>query len=444
MKPGNPLTLLDNGADPLTVSGSQTFTFSKPVPMGSDYYVTIGTQPPGQNCFIAYSDFIANANVTNIVVSCSDVPDWLYFFGTNYSGADASVPTGPLLQASDGNFYGLSNGGGTTNLGVHGGTVFKYVPSVGESLLWSFGSPGDGANPAGALIQGSDGNLYGTTIAGGTYGYGTVFRLTLAGQETVLYSFPDPNSLLYFKSIVFGSDGNLYGTASGGNPDNGFIFQITAQGAFSVIHSFVGSDGSCPNFIMQASDGNFYGTTYSGGSHWNGVYCDSNTTSGGVLFRMTPSGNVTVMHSFGASGDGSTPQFVTVGNDGNFYGTTAFGGANFGSWGTLFKVTPGGTETVLHSFGGAEGLDAPNPTLAQGSDGYFYGSARIGGQLSAGVLYKFSPTGAETNLVIFGSAEVVGANPNGIIFGRDGNIYGTTQAGHINNNYDGTIFRLSP
>ena len=190
---------------------------------------------------------------------------------------------------------------------------------------------------------------------------------------------------------------------------------------------------------MQASDGNFYGTAGGGGAYWNGLPCETaanfnlgiqtGVANGGTLFKMTPSGNLTVLHSFGATGDGQGPQYVMVGSDGNFYGTAI----SFGAYqcGAVFKVTPEGDETLLHSFSGIRDGYRPNPALLQGSDGNFYGTTFGGGFGDEGILYKISPSGDETIITNFGPTETQGTSPAGIIFGRDGHIYGTTDSGVI-------------
>jgi uncharacterized repeat protein (TIGR03803 family) len=205
--------------------------------------------------------------------------------------------------------------------------------------------------------------------------------------------------------------------------------------------------------LIQGSDGNFYGTTAEGGANSAG-----GTKPGGTLFKLTPAGVETVLYSFGSSStDGTAPNGVIQGTDGNFYGTTSHGGANqFGTGGgvnneagTAFKITPAGVETVLYSFGSSS-TDGVIPTgLIQGTDGNFYGTTSGGGAnsagdtKSAGTVFELTPAGVETVLYSFGSNSSDGTEPNGfLIQGSDGNFYGTTLfSGGVHN--DGTVWSLS-
>jgi uncharacterized repeat protein (TIGR03803 family) len=260
------------------------------------------------------------------------------------------------VQGSDGNFYGTTGGGGK----LYGGTVFRISPSGIYTSLYSFVSfSNDGVGPSAGLVQGSDGNFYGTTAAGGTStncngGCGTVFRISPSGSETNLYSFvgyPSDGANPY-AGLVQGSDGNFYGTTlAGGGTTNfnsytgvygdGILFRISPSGTYTNLHSFVGSpsDGNNPRAgLVQGSDGNFYGTTIGGGptnsDPFFGVY------GFGTVFRISPSGTYTSLYSFvGSPSDGNNPDGGLVqGSDGNFYGTTQRGGTGNG-WGTVFKLT---------------------------------------------------------------------------------------------------------
>jgi uncharacterized repeat protein (TIGR03803 family) len=238
------------------------------------------------------------------------------------------------VQGSDGNFYGTTSGGGTNNEG----TVFRISPSGSETNLYTFvGSP-DGAYPPAGLVQGTDGNFYGTTAGGGTNdipggGDGTVFRISPSGTYTTLYSFgSSPNDGLEpFAALVQGSDGNFYGTTEGGGRFSmGTVFRISPRGNETNLYSFAGppNDGGNPQVgLVQGSDGNFYGTA-AGGRH-----------RVGTAFRISPSGSYTNLYSFGSSPtDGTYPQASLVqGSDGNFYGATVNGGTK--NLGTVFKLT---------------------------------------------------------------------------------------------------------
>ncbi len=256
---------------------------------------------------------------------------------------DGEFPNAGLVQGSDGNFYGTTENGGTNS---SGGNVFRISPSGTYTNLHSFvGSPTDGDFPAAGLVQGSDGNFYGTTTAGGTNDDGTVFRISPSGTETNLYSFVgSPTDGAYPEAgLVQGSDGNFYGTTeNGGTSTNcgsvygcGTVFRISPSGNYTNLYSFGSSptDGFNPRAgLVQGSDGNFYGTTLNGG-----------TNDDGTVFRISPSGNYTNLYSFvGPPNDGRYPYAGLVqGSDGNFYGTTLEGGQyNLPPGdGTVFKLT---------------------------------------------------------------------------------------------------------
>jgi len=366
----------------------------------------------------------------------------LYSFQYNSptNPSDGSNPRAALVEGADGNFYGTTynGGGGQTNGFSYGaGTVFKITPSGTETVLYSFTGTSDGANPAAALVQGSDGNLYGTASSGGSVGGGTIFEITPAGAESVFYQFGSnqndgagPRA-----ALVQGGDGNLYGTTSGGGSNGlGAVFKITAAGTETLLHSFAGSpnDGASPEAAMvQGSDGNLYGTTYSGGSQNNGT-----------VFRITPAGAETVLYSFGTNlNDGANPQAALVqGSDGNFYGTTYSGGGSR-NYGAVFQITPAGTETVLYRFG-TNPNDGyyPVAALMQGSDGNFYGTTQLGGSHFSGTVFKIAPSGTETVLYSFGTNSSDGYDPEApLMLGSDGNFYGTTSGA-----VSGTIFRITP
>ena len=302
-----------------------------------------------------------------------------------FSGPDGAIPAAGLVQGTDGNFYGTTEYGGNTNLsgnlsgGAGDGTVFRITSAGTLTTLYQF-SGFDGANPVAGLVQGSDGNFYGTASASGMitncYGScGTVFKITSAGTLTTLHSFGDPpNGTDPVGSLVQGSDGNFYGTTWYGVTNGaGTVFKITSAGTFTTLYQFSGPDGSGPvGSLVQGSDSNFYGTTSQGGT---------NNCSGGcgTVFRITSAGTLTTLYQFSGL-DGTDPQAGLVqGSDGNFYGTTQAGGTS-GSRGTVFTITPAGTLTTLHSFS-SSGSDGryPDAGLVQSSDGNFYGTTSSGG-----------------------------------------------------------------
>ena len=315
----------------------------------------------------------------------------LYAFANN--GSDGQQPLAGLIQATDGNFYGTTYTGGVNGYG----TVFKVTPGGAETVLHSFpDNASDGASPRG-LIQATDGNFYGTTFAGGgTSAYGTVFKITPDGTETVLHAFDTNGADGYelYAGLVQAADGNFYGTTfAGGAYGHGTVFKITPGGTETVLHAFDtnGADESGPvTSLIQATDGNLYGTTLYGG-----VFPGPEGYGAGTVFKITPSGTYTVLHRFaGNNSEGAYPQAALVqATDGNLYGTTQYGGVH--DYGTVFKITPGGTETVLHAFAndGSDG-NSPFSSLLQAADGNFYGTTRYGGTYGPGTVFVFSLGGS--------------------------------------------------
>jgi uncharacterized repeat protein (TIGR03803 family) len=218
-----------------------------------------------------------------------------------------------------------------------------------------------------------DGNFYGVTIEGGSYGYGEIYRMTPSGQFSVLYQ-SDGSISHDFGPLLLGNDGALYGASNGGGAhDYGAIFKITTTGQFTLLHSFDRVDGAGPEgSLYQATDGNFYGVTHGGGA-----------AASGVMFRITPAGSFTILHEMNGTSDGKGPLTGPIqGTDGNFYGATSLGGIISSDCpsgcGTLFKITPQGTYSVLHSFSHADG-DSSWSAIYQHTNGRIYGTTRYGG-----------------------------------------------------------------
>src|SRR5579872_2689772 len=291
--------------------------------------------------------------------------------------------TAGLVQASDKNFYGTTEEGGAHN----GGTIFKITSDGILTTLYSFCSQTnctDGEQPDAGLVQGRDGSLYGTTQLGGANGNGTVFKITLRGTRTTLYSFCAQVNCIDGKfpntALVQGNDGNFYGTAGT------TVYRITPAGKMSTIYTF-GDSGSVAAALIQATDANFYGTQVSGGPH-----------NDGSVFRLTPSGVLTTIYTFctvfvgGACLDGIEPYGSLIqATDGNLYGTTYLGGAN--NSGTVFKLTRDGTLTTLYSFCAQTSCidgDRPFGGLVQATNGTLYGTTWDGGSFDFGTVFSLA------------------------------------------------------
>ena len=423
-----------------TYASGQTVTITSATPGATIRYTTDGSTPTETNGTvyagspmaistssmlkaIAYGNNFGDSTVTSGLYTITSSPAACLNVIYNFTGL--VVPSAALVQGSDGNFYGTTGQGGSAN----DGTIFKVTPTGIFTTLVSFNGA-NGAFPfSSALVEGSDGNFYGTTQGGGSSQDGTVFKMTPAGVLSTLISFNGANGDEPMASLVQGSDGNFYGTTFlGGSGGEGTVFMMTPAGALTTLVSFNGSNGAYPSTaLVQGSDGNFYGTTESGGIGGSGHE--------GTVFKVTPTGVLTTLVSFNGT-NGAFPQTALVqGSDGNFYGTTIADGNDEG---TVFKMTPAGILTTLVLFNGANGVN-PEGELIQGSDGNFYGTTNYGGSGNIGTIFKLTPAGVLTTLVSF-------TGPNGtfpvaaLVQGKDGNFYGTTQDGGISN--DGVIFQL--
>jgi len=433
--------VLANGSDTLQVPANATsFTMPTSVANGQPYDLTVKIHPTALYCsVVSGSGTVNGANVTSITVSCEAGSESVlhYFAGGATDGAD---PDGGLIQASDGNLYGVTYGGGANCCGA----LFKITPDGTETVLHYFtGGSTDGLSPVGSLIEASDGNFYGVTDEGGTSNNGVVFKITPTGTESVLYSFDGgtTDGANPVGSLIQASDGSFYGvTRLGGTSGYGVLFKITPGGTETVLHSFAGgtaNDGATPiGPLIQGSDGNLYGVTYEGGASYDGV-----------AFKSTLSGAESVLYSFhGGTTDGANPAGGLIqASDGNFYGVTQYGGPNGGAVGAgvVFKMTPDGTESVLYLFKGGTSDGAwPGGALIVGSDGNFYGTTYASGASGYGVVFKVTPDGAESVLYSFAGRTTDGANPvGGLIQASDGSLYGMTAEGGSNN--QGTIFEFN-
>ncbi len=452
------------------------------------------------------------------------------YFKVFYGFADwGRSGNGNLYKDADGNFYGLTSTGGTYN----SGTVFRMTSTGAVTVLRHLNSVADGASPFGELIKGTDGSLYGTNSIGGTNGYGTIFKITTAGTYTVLKHLaytegtnpkghlaiaPDGNyyGITYgggnngagtifkltpagaftvikhlnkttdggnsYGGLTTGSDGLLYGiTYSGGTNNLGTIFKINTTGTLTVIHHFSGTADGAGSLsdLIQAQDGSFYGTCYSGGTYGNGtifkitsagsysvlkhllssvdggnpygnLFQDTNgmlygmnriggSQQGGTAFRVSVGGSYKVLHAFVNATEGSTPVagFVKY-TDGLLYALTSEGGYLGG--GTAFKMDTTGSVTVVANFNGAAAGNAPFETMIKGSDSAYYGTTSGGGAYGFGSIFKICG-GVTTTLHSFNKNTEGGTPKGSLLLAKDGLLYGTTTEGG-SNGY-GTIFKIT-
>jgi uncharacterized repeat protein (TIGR03803 family) len=368
----------------------------------------------------------------------------------SFNGTNGAFPSTQLVkthrwfQHSNGNFYGTTPFGGAHNYG----TVFQVTPASAGGVLtaiYSFCSTGgsactDGDTPQAALIEGSNGNLYGTTFYGGANNAGTVFEITTSGTLTTLYSFCSKGGSACtdganpLGALALGSNGNFYGTTyAGGASNDGTVFEINCSGTVTTLHSFSGTDGVNPqgDLLQLNGNGNFFGATLAGG----------NSTGSGTLFEITPGGALSTLYNFCSKTnctDGSTPRApFTQDNWGNIYGTTTYTGANAG--GTVFQFTNFNVLHTLYHFcskGGSACTDGEYPVAGPvlGIDGNIYGTTSGGGANGYGTIYQLTPWSVLNTLYNFcskgGSACTDGANPEAsLVQGTDQNFYGTTAFG---------------
>ncbi len=391
--------------------------------------------PPVFRRSVTWLAFLIFLTVHALVHAQSATVTTVYAFGP---APDGTGPDSTMVQASDGNLYGTTYGGGANG----NGTVFQYNPFTGAyvvlhdfGVLANGGTNADGANPEGALIQGQDGNLYGTAYSGGASGGGTLFQLTTAGVFTTLHAFTGGSDGSHpAAGLLQTADGTFYGTTALG-ASYGTVFKMTGDGSVTTLHAFtLGSDGAYPYApLVQGADGLLYGTNTSGSSY-----------PGSTVFKIDPaSGTLTPLHNFNGT-DGTQPEAkLYAGTDGFFYGTTYGGGAN--GDGTVFKIDALGNFTLLHQFSGSQTgvIEGANPYggLVPGPDGNLYGTTYAGGANGNGTLYSISSTGTLTTLYSF-TGHADGASPKGdLTVDQRGDFFGVASTGGANG--DGTIFALN-
>ncbi|MFL5788511.1 MAG: choice-of-anchor tandem repeat GloVer-containing protein [Flavisolibacter sp.] len=339
-------------------------------------------------------------------------------------------PEGNLIKGLDANYYGMTRLGGSFGAG----TIFKMTPTGVMTIMHHFNYNTDGGNPYGSLTIGTDGNYYGLTSAGGTNTYGTIFKMTPTGVYTLLKYFTSPDGTNPHGQMTVGLDSNFYGiTNAGGASGYGTIFKYTRTGVYTVLKSFVNlTDGGRPTgSLLRANDGNFYAGTTTGGNHNNGT-----------LIKITPSGIFTVLRNMNFATDGYYIKSDLVQAPDHFlYGLTYGGGPS--SNGTAFKINLDSTNfQVIHAFNNnaVEG-SYPFGSLIVGTDGLLYGNTNIGGPNGTGTIFKMTTTGTLT--VLHSYVQVTeGGNPSGsLLKGFDGNYYGLTIRGGVS--LYGTAFKIS-
>jgi uncharacterized repeat protein (TIGR03803 family) len=350
-------------------------------------------------------------------------------------GADGGNPYGGLVRDAAGNLYGTTFYGGTANMGV----VFKVSKSGKQTVLYTFPGKPDAAYPGSDLLLDKAGNIYGASYYGGVSGFGAIFKLTKSGKESVLYSFgATPDGNYPGSGLTQDAAGNLYGTTGyGGESGNGTAFKITKSGKEKILHSFTGTDGQYPfSTLLRDAAGNLYGTTSMGG-----------TSGNGTVFKLTKNGKATVLHSFAGGADGATPYAGLVQDDkGNFYGTTYSGGSGCPGnlCGTVFKLTPKGKESVTYAFTPADGHYPDFGTLLRDAAGNLYGTTYAGGSADMGVVFKITSKGKETILYSFTGGADEGFPVAGLIEDTAGNFYGVTLGNGNQPVTYGTVFKLKP
>ncbi len=371
-----------------------------------------------------------------------------YSVKANFTSVTNSPTAASLVQGVDGNFYVTTIFGGTQK----GGSVLQITPAGKIKVIYSFCSLSncaDGEYPFAGLTLGSDGNLYGVTAYGGSgacavqkNGCGTVFKITPSGTLTTLHNFSDTDGRDPQAPLYLAANGSFYGTTTGGGAnESGTVYRITPGGTLTTLYSFCSlancADGLWPYFgVVQGSDGNFYGTT------------DGSDTYGGTVFKMTPTGTLTTLFTFCNDQtfyctDGSYPSGLVQAGNGAFYGTTFDGGPIGG--GTVFSITSAGNLTPLHTFEdtATDGMQ-PKDSLTLGTDGNFYGTTQLGGLTGSGTLFEITPSGTLTTLYSLYCEPGVcsdGTTPYGsLIQGTDGSFYGTTTQGAAGH---GTFFNLA-
>jgi len=366
---------------------------------------------------------------------------------------DGNSPQSDAILDQAGNLYSTTYAGGKFNNGV----VFKLSPSGKVTLLHEFGAKGDGTQPKSGVVLDKAGNLYGTTSSGGRYDHGTVFRLDKTGKETLLHTFTGgADGDAPEADLVQDAEGNLYGTTQAGGDTTcappygcGVVFKLDKTGREKVLHAFTSSpDGEGPQgSVVFDKAGNLYGTTAQGGNDvpfcggWGPIGC-------GVVYKIDKTGKETVLYTFTGGPDGATPfANLVLDTEGNLYGTAFSGGVggacqNIYGCGTVFKVSKTGKLTLLYSFTGLDGMGHPFAGVIRGSAGNLYGATTM----ELGSVFKLDTTGAMTVLYRFTGGMDGDAGIRRLFRDAEGNLYGLGVCGGNARcpGGDGTVYRITP
>jgi uncharacterized repeat protein (TIGR03803 family) len=364
-----------------------------------------------------------------------------------FAGTNGQTPRAPLILGADGNLYGTTSAGGTAGAGA----IFSVTPGGALTSLYNFTGAADGGTPLAPVLQGNDGNFYGTTSTGGSNGFGTIFQMTPAGAVTTLHAFAgSTDGATPFGGLILAADGKLYGTASAGGASNaGTVFSITPSvpAQFTTLYSFCAqpqcTDGLVPFApLVQGTDGNLYGTTAGGGV--NCIPTGATFGTCGTIFKITTQGAIATLYNFTGLADGSAPVagLIQWSEDGNFYGTTTGINSNGQSGnGTVFQITPAGLLTVLHDFTGGIDGSAPFGALVAGPPLIFYGTTSGQNSTGHGTIFQIDLSGFLDTLYTFTGGADGGDPTAGLVRGSGANYYVTTSQGGANG--DGTVFEAN-
>jgi uncharacterized repeat protein (TIGR03803 family) len=347
------------------------------------------------------------------------------------------LPAFPQVRLANGVFYGVEFG--TFNSDASNGSVIRLGQDGLLTSLYDFKAATESeANPT-ILIAAADGNLYGATAprAVGDLN-GMIFRITPSGTFTPIFTFQDSKGT-HATTLIQAADGNFYGTAAGdssggffNHPSNlhnsGIFFRLTPAGVFTVLYTFTGgADGSFPNSLVQGKDGNFYGSTFCGPESPPNLF-----NGNGTIFKLTAAGALTTLYSFTGGSDGANPGNLVEGADGNLYGIAASGITR-----TVFKLTAAGQRSTVYDLDGTNGTESAG--LIASTDGNVYGTSKNGGIPKAGNIFRIDPAGQVTTYAFDGQG--TGGQPGRLFEGPEHSLYGATSLAGPSQH--GTVFRLN-